>query len=391
MTIQQTGIAIVGGGMVGGALALGLAQHGFEVTVIEQAAPPAFDASQQPDVRISAISAASVDLLRGLGVWDAILAMRAHPYRRLETWEWENAHVVFDAAELKLPLLGYMVENTVLQHALWQALEVHPQVTLRVPASIKHVHRHNEQHLIELDSGEQLAVKLLVGADGANSRVRELAGIGIHAWQYQQSCMLITIACENDPGDSTWQHFTPNGPHAFLPLFDNWASLVWYDTPARIRQLQGLSMEQLQREIAHHFPARLGAVKPVAAGAFPLTRRHALQYAQEGLALVGDAAHTIHPLAGQGVNLGYRDVDALIDVLNNARNHGEAWASHQVLKRYQTRRMADNFIMQSGMDLFYAGFSNDLGPLRVLRNVGLMAAQRAGGLKRQALKYALGL
>ncbi len=391
MTIQQAGIAVVGGGMVGGALALGLAQQGFDVTVIEQALPPAFDASQQPDVRISAISAASVDLLRGLGVWDAVLAMRAHPYRRLETWEWENAHVVFDATELKLPLLGYMVENTVLQQALWQALEAHPQVTLRVPASVKNLHRHNDQHLVELDNGEQLAVKLLIGADGANSRVRELAGIGIHAWQYQQSCMLITVACENDPGDSTWQHFTPNGPHAFLPLFDRWASLVWYDTPARIRQLQGFTMEQLQREIAHHFPARLGKVTPVAAGAFPLTRRHALKYAREGLALVGDAAHTIHPLAGQGVNLGYRDVEALLDVLSNARSHGEAWASHQVLQRYQTRRMADNFIMQSGMDLFYAGFSNDLGPLRILRNIGLMAAQRAGALKRQALKYALGL
>ncbi|MEL2242924.1 3-demethoxyubiquinol 3-hydroxylase [Leclercia adecarboxylata] len=391
MTIQQAGIAVVGGGMVGGALALGLAQQGFDVTVIEQAMPPAFDASQHPDVRISAISAASVDLLRGLGVWDAVLAMRAHPYRRLETWEWENAHVVFDATELKLPLLGYMVENTVLQQALWQALEAHPQVTLRVPASVKNLHRHNDQHLVELDNGEQLAVKLLIGADGANSRVRELAGIGIHAWQYQQSCMLITVACENDPGDSTWQHFTPNGPHAFLPLFDRWASLVWYDTPARIRQLQGFTMEQLQREIAHHFPARLGKVTPVAAGAFPLTRRHALKYAREGLALVGDAAHTIHPLAGQGVNLGYRDVEALLDVLSNARSHGEAWASHQVLKRYQTRRMADNFIMQSGMDLFYAGFSNDLGPLRILRNIGLIAAQRAGALKRQALKYALGL
>ncbi|MBZ0058922.1 MULTISPECIES: 3-demethoxyubiquinol 3-hydroxylase [unclassified Leclercia] len=391
MTIQQAGIAVVGGGMVGGALALGLAQQGFDVTVIEQALPPAFDASQHPDVRISAISAASVDLLRGLGVWDAVLAMRAHPYRRLETWEWENAHVVFDATELKLPLLGYMVENTVLQQALWQALEAHPQVTLRVPASVKNLHRHNDQHLVELDNGEQLAVKLLIGADGANSRVRELAGIGIHAWQYQQSCMLITVACENDPGDSTWQHFTPNGPHAFLPLFDRWASLVWYDTPARIRQLQGFTMEQLQREIAHHFPARLGKVTPVAAGAFPLTRRHALKYAREGLALVGDAAHTIHPLAGQGVNLGYRDVEALLDVLSNARSHGEAWASHQVLKRYQTRRMADNFIMQSGMDLFYAGFSNDLGPLRILRNIGLIAAQRAGALKRQALKYALGL
>ncbi|MCU6666030.1 2-octaprenyl-3-methyl-6-methoxy-1,4-benzoquinol hydroxylase [compost metagenome] len=391
MTIQQTGIAVVGGGMVGGALALGLAQHGFDVTVIEQAAPPAFDETQQPDVRISAISAASVELLRGLGVWDAVLAMRAHPYRRLETWEWENAHVVFDATELKLPLLGYMVENNVLQQALWQALDAHPQVTLRVPASIKAMHRHNDQHLIALDNGDELRVKLLIGADGANSRVREMAGIGIHAWQYQQSCMLVTVACENEPGDSTWQHFTPNGPHAFLPLFDRWASLVWYDSPARIRQLQGLTMDQLQREIAHHFPARLGKVTPVAAGAFPLTRRHALSYVREGLALVGDAAHTIHPLAGQGVNLGYRDVEALLDVLSSARSHGEAWASQQVLKRYQTRRMADNFLMQSGMDLFYAGFSNDLGPVRILRNIGLMAAERAGGLKRQALKYALGL
>ena len=218
-----------------------------------------------------------------------------------------------------------------------------------------------------------------------------MAGIGIHAWQYAQSCMLITVQCENDPGDSTWQQFTPDGPRAFLPLFDNWASLVWYDSPARIRQLQGLSMAQLQVEIAKHFPTRLGQVMPVAAGAFPLTRRHALQYVQPGLALVGDAAHTIHPLAGQGVNLGYRDVDALIDVLVNARSYGESWASQPVLKRYQTRRMADNFIMQSGMDLFYAGFSNDLQPLRIIRNLGLMAAERAGVLKRQALKYALGL
>ncbi|TFB25931.1 2-octaprenyl-3-methyl-6-methoxy-1,4-benzoquinol hydroxylase [Lelliottia nimipressuralis] len=391
MTLQHTEVAVVGGGMVGGALALGLAQQGFEVTVIEQSAPAQYDPAAKPDVRISAISAASVDLLRGLGVWEAVLAMRAHPYNRLETWEWENAHVAFDAAELKLPRLGYMVENNVLQLALWQALEAHPKVTLRVPASLKALHPHDSGYVLTLDSGDELAVKLVVGADGANSQVRQMAGIGVHAWQYEQSCMLITVQCENAPGESTWQHFTPNGPHAFLPLFDHWASLVWYDKPARIRQLQGLSMEQLQREIHLHFPGRLGNVTPVAAGAFPLTRRHALQYAREGLALVGDAAHTIHPLAGQGVNLGYRDVEALLDVLGSARGHAENWSSHQVLKRYQTRRMADNFIMQSGMDLFYAGFSNDLAPVRILRNIGLMAAERAGGLKRQALKYALGL
>ena len=324
MTIHATDVAIVGGGMVGGALALGLAQQGFTVTVLEKTAPPAFDPASAPDVRISAISAASVSLLKGLGVWDAVQAMRCHPYRRLETWEWETAHVVFDAAELKLPLLGYMVENTVLQQALWQALEAHPKVTLRVPGSLIALHRHDDLQELELKGGEVIRAKLVIGADGANSQVRQMAGIGVHAWQYAQSCMLISVQCENDPGDSTWQQFTPDGPRAFLPLFDNWASLVWYDSPARIRQLQNMNMAQLQAEIAKHFPSRLGYVTPLAAGAFPLTRRHALQYVQPGLALVGDAAHTIHPLAGQGVNLGYRDVDALIDVLVNARSYGEA-------------------------------------------------------------------
>ena len=391
MTIHATDVVIVGGGMVGGALALGLAQQGFTVTVIEKNAPPAFDASSPPDVRISAISASSVGLLRGLGVWDSVRKMRAHAYRQLETWEWVSAHVVFNAAELKLPELGYMVENNVLQLALWQALEAHERISLRVGISLQAMRREEMYTSLTLTDGSQIDARLVVGADGASSQVRQLAGIGIHAWQYQQSCMLISVQCAGDPGDSTWQQFTPAGPRAFLPLFDHWASLVWYDAPARIRQLQGMSMAQLQQEITRHFPSRLGEVTPLSAGAFPLTRRHALQYVKPGLALVGDAAHTIHPLAGQGVNLGYRDVDALLDILGRAKAHGEEWASLPVLKRYQTRRQADNFIMQSGMDLFYAGFSNDLPPVRLLRNLGLMAAERAGGLKRQALKYALGL
>ena len=391
MTIHATDVAIVGGGMVGGALALGLAQQGFTVTVLEKTAPPAFDPASAPDVRISAISTASVGLLKSLDVWDAVRAMRVHPYRRLETWEWESAHVAFDAAELKLPELGYMVENKVLQWGLWQALAAHEGVTLRVGGELEAMQRGEAQTALRLREGETIHARLVIGADGASSQVREMAGIGVHAWQYQQSCMLISVQCADDPGDSTWQQFTPSGPRAFLPLFDHWASLVWYDAPARIRQLQSMTMAQLQQEIASHFPARLGRVTPQAAGAFPLTRRHALQYVQPGLALVGDAAHTIHPLAGQGVNLGYRDVDALLEILAEARGRGEDWASLPVLKRYQARRRADNFIMQSGMDLFYAGFSNDLAPVRMLRNIGLMAAERAGVLKRQALKYALGL
>nr|WP_234013823.1 FAD-dependent monooxygenase [Cronobacter dublinensis] len=196
------------------------------------------------------------------------------------------------------------------------------------------------------------------------------------------------------PATAWRQHmaaFYAQRAHAFLPLFDNWASLVWYDRPARVRQLQAMNMAQLGREIAAAFPSRLGGVTPVACGAFPLVRRHALRYVLPGVALVGDAAHTIHPLAGQGVNLGYRDVDALLKVVIDARNAAEDWASGEVLKRYQRRRLPDNLLMQSGMDLFHAGFTAKLKPLRVLRNLGLIAAQRSGVLKRQALRYALGL
>ncbi len=391
MANQPIEVAIVGGGMVGAAAALGLAQNGFQVAVIEHQAPAEFDNNSQPDVRISAISSASVALLRSLGVWDAIRSMRSHAYRQLETWEWESAHVSFTASELGLPELGYMVENHVLQLALWKALAAHPNIRLMCPARLTHMQSAEGRWTLSFAEGEALTVPMVIGADGANSKVRQWAGIGIHAWDYRQACMLITVRCEEAPGDSTWQHFTPTGPHAFLPLFDNWASLVWYDTPARIRQLKAMTMPQLQKAVAAAFPSRLGAVTPVACGAFPLTRRHALRYTQRGLALIGDAAHTIHPLAGQGVNLGYRDVDALLEVMINARGYGENWADAHILKRYQTRRQADNFIMQSGMDLFYAGFSNSLAPLRVIRNLGLMAAERGGVLKRQALKYALGL
>ncbi|MBP2170324.1 2-octaprenyl-3-methyl-6-methoxy-1,4-benzoquinol hydroxylase [Erwinia toletana] len=383
-------VVVIGGGMVGAALASGLAQQGFSLAVVEQEEAPDFDPASNPDLRISAIGSASVALLKQLQVWPDIQQMRTAPYRQLETWEWQTACVKFDAASLGLPELGYMVENRVLQRALWQRLQ-QQAVTLYCPAALKTLSRDNRGWTVTLADGRQLQTRLVVGADGANSQVRQLAGIGIHGWNYSQSCMLITVRCEHPAGDTTWQQFTPHGPRAFLPLFDNWASLVWYDAPARIRQLQAMPLPQLQKEIAAHFPARLGRFSAVAAGSFPLVRRHATRYVQDGLALVGDAAHTINPLAGQGGNLGYRDIDALIDVLTEARDNAEPWSSAAVLQRYQRKRHTDNLLMQSGMDLFYFTFSNQLAPLKVVRNLGLLVAQHSGVLKRQALRYALGL
>lgn len=389
-TTQVWDVAVVGGGMVGAALASGLAGQGFSVVVLEQQEPANFDAESAPDVRISAIGAASVALLKQLEVWPRVQAMRCTPYRKLETWEWQTAQVGFDAQSLGLPELGYMVENSVLQLALWQRLQ-QQEVKVVSPARLKDLQPYNGGWQLTLENGEPIKTRLVVGADGANSQVRQLSGIGIQGWNYAQSCMLISVRCEQDAGDCTWQQFTPDGPRAFLPLFDRWASLVWYDNPARIRQLQAMTMPQLQQEIKTHFPARLGKVKPVAAGSFPLVRRHATRYVLSGLALVGDAAHTINPLAGQGVNLGYRDVNALIDTLTASRDRAEDWASEGVLRSYQRKRRQDNLLMQSGMDLFYFAFSTPAAPLRIVRNLGLMIAERSGVLKRQALRYALGL
>ncbi|MDN0112684.1 3-demethoxyubiquinol 3-hydroxylase [Yersinia mollaretii] len=384
-------VVVVGGGMVGAAAALGLAQTGWSVALLEHEAPAPFDTNSVPDLRVSAIGCTSVTLLKQLGAWSKVQQMRYAPYRRLETWEQPGSQVIFDAASLSLPELGFMVENRVLQLALWQQMAECQNLTLLCPSRLQSMVRVDDYWKITLDAQQEIQGHLVVGADGANSLVRRLASIGTSGWQYRQSCILITVETNTAQQDTTWQQFFPSGPRAFLPLFDHWASLVWYDSPQRIRQLQAMPMTQLNQEIAAAFPSRLGEVKAIAAGSFPLVRRHAQQYVQPGLVLLGDAAHTINPLAGQGVNLGYRDVDALLNVLNQARELAEPWYSEQVLLRYQRRRRTDNLVMQSGMDLFYTAFSNDLPPVRFVRNLALMAAQRAGKLKEQALKYALGL
>lgn len=383
---------IVGGGMVGAAAALGLAKQGLQVALIENEAPAGFDPSAPADLRISAIGCASARFLQKLGAWGAVEKMRSVPYRRLETWEVDGSEVKFDAQSLGLPELGFMVENRVLQLALWQQFEALTNLTRFCPAKLRHLLQHDDKTWsLQLTTGDLLRTKLVIAADGANSLVRQLAGIGVDGWEYRQHCMLINVETETPDQDVTWQQFFPSGPRAFLPLFGHQASLVWYDSPQRIRYLKTLNMQQLTTEIMQAFPARLGTVKALSAGAFPLVRRHAQRYVLPGLVLVGDAAHTINPLAGQGVNLGYRDVEALLSVLEKARDHDEAWSSEKVLLRYQGQRRLDNLLMQSGMDLFYTAFSNDLAPVKALRNLALMTAQRAGALKTKALKYALGI
>ena len=387
---QHYDIVVVGGGMTGAAMALGLARSGWSAALLEHQPAAVVGPDTPPGLRVSALSCTSVELLKQLAVWPAVEQMRCAPWRRLETWEQHGSEVIFDAASLALPELGFMVENSVLQSALWQQLACWPDVDLLCPARLLDMEKITTGWKLTLDNGQQLQTRLVIGADGAHSVVRRLAGIGSTGWHYRQACLLVSVETETPAGDITWQQFFHSGPRAFLPLTGHQASLVWYDSPARIRQLQMLPLPALNAEITRAFPARLNTVHARAAGSFPLLRHHAQRYVQPGLVLLGDAAHTIHPLAGQGVNLGYRDLRVLLEVLNGARTAALPWESEALLLTYQHRRRADNLLMQSAMDFFYATFSNDNMLLKRVRHRVLTCVQRSDWIKKQALKYALG-
>ena len=384
---------VVGGGMVGAASALSLAQLGLQVALVEQQEAKSFDKEQALDLRVSAISLASEQLLEQLEAWQQVIQWRACAYKRLAVWELDPSYTEFSAAEIEQTHLGHIVENRLIQLSLWQQINQHENIELFCPESLVDFEQISEQSLDEVKvqlSNHTITTKLLIAADGASSQVRQLANIGTTGWDYQQSAMLINVETALPQQDITWQQFTPSGPRSFLPLCslkeEGQGSLVWYDSPRRIKQLCTMTKPHLRTEILNHFPKELGDIEVLQFGSFPLTRRHAQSYSNRGCVLVGDSAHTINPLAGQGVNLGFKDVAALLDI---SKEKGELTQS--VARRYEVMRRSDNLMMQSGMDFFYKTFSNDIGPLKFVRNAALKLAENSGPIKAQVLKYALGL
>ncbi|MFB2641761.1 FAD-dependent monooxygenase [Shewanella bicestrii] len=389
---QQFDVILVGGGMVGAATAIGLAKQGLQVAVIESFAPEAYSPEQALDVRVSAISVASEQLLEQLGALESLLNMRNVPYLGLETWELDGCITQFHSSQIGASHLGHIVENRLVQLALWEQMQQWDAIKLFCPERVATFSRLTGGVSVHLQSGIQLEAKLLIGADGANSQVRQWAGIGISGWDYAQSAMLINIQTAQGLQNVTWQQFTPNGPRSLLPLPGNHASLVWYDDANRIKQLMQLNHKQLADQIRQHFPARLDSDFTVEAkGSFALTRRHANVYFKPNVVILGDAAHTINPLAGQGVNLGFKDVEALLTVIKTALTEDKPWWSTEVLNAYQAKRYRDNQLMMTTMDVFYAGFSNDILPLKLLRNGALKLANINSPIKRTVLKYAMGL
>ncbi len=392
---------INGGGMVGATLALGLAQQQFKVAVIEPYLPAPFKPEDGPDLRVSAISEASVTLLKALGAWEHIAAMRVKPYTGLSVWDDPSHRTDFTAHSIDMPQLGFFVENRLLQLGCHKALTQFDNVEIISGQKVEDIRLTNTAN-VNLSNGRTLEAKWLVGADGANSQVRKAAGIGTTGWQYAQQAMGITIKMENAVEPITWQQFTSSGPKAFLPMFDNYASLVWYDTPDELKRIKSLKHSQLESEILKTFPEELtkgkNSFSVIDKAIFPLTRSHANHYVKGCCVLIGDAAHTINPLAGQGVNLGFKDVEAFLSVSSNFKTNSTAndlltdgAFSQMLFSNYERPRKRDNLMMMTAMDGFYTLFSNDVAPIKWIRNQLLSVAQRIEPAKQEVLKYAIGL
>ena len=388
---QEYDVVIVGGGMVGAAVACCLGGSGLNVAVIEAQVPESFNDDQPHDLRVSALSIASQKILQTIGAWEGIVTRRACPFKRMRVWE-TAGDTTFNSDDIRYPELGHIVENRVTQLALLDRVAEFDNISLLMPATITRIEYDGLHSIVHLTDGQSLQAKLLVAADGGQSRVRQTVGIGVTSWDYNQHALVIYIETDYPQQDITWQRFVSSGPQAFLPLTGPYGSIVWYQSPDEVRRLKALSADQLLEELTAAFPECLGQVKQVLGlASFPLKRQHAQRYVKPGVALVGDAAHMINPLAGQGVNIGLLDAAALAEVLIQAQQQGKDIADLAVLERYEANRRQENLKMMTVMDVFYQFFSNDILPIKILRNLGLGLAQRINPARIKVMKAAMGL
>ena len=384
---------IQGGGMVGLALALTLARAGLPVAVLEAQAPRRWRREDPVDQRVSALSVASERYLDRLGAWDAIRRARACPFHAIHAWDSEGGGSIdFDAHRYGEPHLAHIVENRLTQTTLWQQLSERDNARLIVPGSVQSWTAEAECLRVRLADGSECTTRLLVGADGARSPLRELAGIGHSVRPYGQHGVVGTVWPEHHHGGIARQRFLPTGPLALLPLSDGSCSIVWSCPEAQAAELLELPEARFRERLTQASESVLGPINACGPrAAFPLRRSHARRYIDRRLALVGDAAHTIHPLAGQGVNLGFMDAATLAEEMLAAHERGRDPGGPAVLHRYQRRRLGANHLMQTGMDAFHWLFANDLPPLAALRSAGLNLTDRFAPAKSLFMAHAMGL
>ena len=381
---SQFSIVIVGAGITGLTLAALLAKgrhaSALDITVIDAAKRPRFSADDDVSLRVSAIANGSAELLDSVGAWSIIKQARVSPYESMRVWDESDAPdggatLRFDAAEFAVPQLGHIVENVLIQDALLKVLD-------KCDVSLQF-----ESKIASLPDAD-----LVVGADGARSFVRELAGIKTNQWPYEQTAVVTHLSTELDHDATARQRFLRDGPLGMLPLADGRISVVWSTTPDVAKQAMEASDDELGSMLTDASDGVMGKLTVAGPkGAFPLCAQHAENYVQEGIALVGDAAHAIHPLAGQGANLGLQDTAELARVIDDAIDAGLHPGDRPVLRRYERARKGANLTMMHFMTGLNRLFTTDSKVLGEIRLAGMRLFNRSGPVRERAVKVALGV
>ncbi len=382
-------VVVVGAGMVGATVAAALSQEpSLRIALIE--AFPLKPISQQDpaDFRVSAINRASETLFKNLGIWQNLIPSRLGPFTDMKVWETQSSLVHFDSADIGEAMLGHIIENRHLQQACLSRCMQSNNIDFLCPE--KPISLSDNQ--LELESGLKLTANLIIGSDGARSQIRDWAEIKSKGWDYDQSGVVCTVTTEKPHLQTARQRFLEEGPLAFLPLADPYqCSIVWSNSTEEAQLLCELSDDDFKVVLAKALKSELGDIVDISQRAsFPLKLSHAENYVTESVALVGDAAHTIHPLAGQGVNIGLLDAATLAEIVIAAHQQGRNIGSLHTLNKYQRRRKGDNLAIQLTMDLFKRVFGSDLAPLRQARQYSFSAVNKSTLMKKLFMQQASG-
>jgi len=393
-------LVIVGAGLVGASLACAVAQQeharSLRIALIEAGNDSQHFENEAFDPRVVALTQASQNLLARIGVWDTIKEVRVSPYRHMHVWDGEGtAEIHFNCAEVREDHLGHIVENSVILNSLRKKLAEYPHITLIQPARVVAL-KNGPVVEITLDTAEIISTGLLIAADGAQSRVRELAGFETREWDYGHKAIITSVQTELSHQATAWQRFMRTGPLAFLPLSvvngKHFCSIVWSAQTELADELMQLTDAEFCTRLGFAFEYTLGNIIHSAERfAIPLRQRHAKTYIQPHIVLVGDAAHNIHPLAGQGVNLGLLDVAALANEIERALIRKIPLNDFSILRRYQRQRLAANLVMMSAMEAFKRLFGSNSLMLTWLRNSGMRQLDSLTALKKIIIKAAMGI
>jgi 2-octaprenylphenol hydroxylase len=399
---REFDIVIVGGGAVGSVAASLLAQitkngdKPLKIALIESQLPPQFD-PRLIDPRVAALTEKTRSIFEQIDIWNKVVDKRACAYKAMNVWDAEGTgRITFDCQQVQQPNLGHIVENAVLVSTLTEHLQQQSNVEIFCPANIVDYQLQEDAIKLTLDNQSVLSAQLLIAADGANSAVRGHFQFATKQWDYGQHAIVTTITTENSNQLTAWQRFMPTGPLAFLPLNNvgdgHSCSIVWSQDSKEAERLMALEDKQFCKELSRASEYCLGEVLKIQTRyIIPLRQSHATDYVMPRVALIGDAAHSIHPLAGQGANLGFSDAQVLAQEIAKAYARDVDLGDLTILKRYQRRRKPENLATMATMEGFKRLFGSHNSTLRLLRNYGLSAINGLGAIKNKLIKQAMGL